>query len=227
MQFVHYFHLLVDMKSVSLAGQDKSSWRDFQVNDSAGTKMKITTTDNKSYDIVVGKIGYDPASGGSMTYMRKSEEEEVYAIPGYLSFMINQPFNSWRNKTFVKGSRENWTSLTFTYPSDSSFVLTKANNDWIVNGEKTDSAKTIQYLNQLASVQGNGFVDGYSPASTPIFTISITGNNQSGPIIVQAYPADSTKKFILHSSLNPEAYFSETESHLKDRLFIGKKSLLN
>ena len=214
-----------DMKSGSLAGIDKSSWKDLQVNDSAGTKIKITTEDNHVYNMVVGKFGFDPSTRSGLSYIRHEEEEAVYSIEGYLSYMVTQPLDAWRNKTFIKGNSESWTSITFTYP-DSSFVLSKSNNVWTVNGQQADSAKTMQYLNQLASVQGSGFVDGYTPSSTPIFLVSIVGNNQSVPINIQAYPSDSTYQFILHSSLNPDAYFSEAQSRLKERVFKGRGEFL-
>jgi hypothetical protein len=160
-----------------------------------------------------------------MTYIRHADEEPVYAIEGFLSMSINQGFNSWRNRAFVHGNKDNWNNLTFTYPGDSSFVITKQGTSWMVNGEAADSTKIVSYLNGLASMQSSGFADNYSPSSTPVYTLSIQGNNQS-PISVQAYPADSTQKFILHSSQNADAYFSEAQSNIMGRLFVGKQSLM-
>jgi uncharacterized protein DUF4340 len=215
----------VDVKSVSLGAADKSGWGEMQVTDTSGTRIKIITKD-QTYDMIIGKFGYDPSSRNGMTYIRHASEEPVYAIEGFLSMSINQGFNSWRNRSFIHGNKDNWNNLTFTYPGDSSFVITKQNNAWLVNGEAADSAKIINYLNGLASIQSSGFVDGYSPSSTPVFLLSIQGNNQSSPVTVQAYAADSTQKFILHSSQNPDAYFSESQSNIAGRIFVGKGSLM-
>jgi hypothetical protein len=212
----------VDMKSVSLSGQDKSSWKELQVSDSAGTKIKIVVP-GQTYEMVVGKINYNQSSGSGSSNIRHAGEEEVYTVQNYLSFAVNQPFNSWRNKTFVNFSKDNWTGFSFSYPGDSSFVLEKTSDTWMVNGEKADSAKVAQYLSQVSSMQSTGFVENYSPASTPVYTVTMKGNNLSSPVIVRAFPADSTQKFILHSSMNPDAYFSESQSHLADRIFVGKK----
>src|SRR5205085_580959 len=151
---------------------------------------------------VIGKFEY--GGGNGMTYIRHSDEDEVYAVSGYLSFGVNQPFNSWRNKVFVNGNKENWTSVTFTYPGDSSFVLNKSGNMWLVNGEKADSSKATQFINQLSTLQSTGFADGYVPSSTPLYSVSIGGNNLLTPINIQAFPADTIQKLILHSSLNPD-----------------------
>jgi len=214
-----------DVKSVSLGAADKSGWGEMQVTDTSGTRIKIITKD-QTYDMIIGKFGYDPASRNGMTYIRHADEEPVYAIEGFLSMSINQGFNSWRNRGFIHGNKENWNNLTFTYPGDSSFVLTKQNNTWMVNGEMADSTKIVNYLNGLANMQSSGFVDGYTPSSTPVFTLSIQGNNQPAAISVLAYPADSTQKFILHSSQNADAYFSEAQSNIAGRIFVGKGSLM-
>jgi hypothetical protein len=215
----------VDMKSVSLSGQDKSSWKDLQVTDSAGTKIKIVIP-GQTYEMVVGKINYNQASGSGSSNIRHAGEEEVYTVQNYLSFAVNQPFNQWRNKTFVNIQKDNWTAFSFSYPGDSSFVLEKNSDTWMVNGEKADSVKVAQYLGQVSTMQSTGFAENYSPASTPVFTVTMKGNNLSSPVIVRAFPADSSQKFILHSSLNPDAYFSESQSHLVDRIFVGKKYFL-
>lgn len=214
-----------NMKSLSLAGQDKSTWNDLQVGDTSGTKIKIVTG-VKTYTMVVGKFGYNPAARNGLTYIRHADAEAVYSVSGFLSFTVNQGFSNWRIKTFINGNKDNWTSLTFSYPADSSFMLSKSGNDWLLNGEMADSAKTMQYLNGLANMQGSGFIDSYSPSSTPVYTLTINGNNQLSPITVVAYPSDSIQKFILHSSLNADGYLSEGQGHLMDRLFVGKGNFL-
>lgn len=214
-----------DMKSLSLAGQDKLSWGELQVDDTSGTKIKITAGD-KTYTMVVGKFGFNPNSRSGITYIRHADEEAVYAVDGFLSFTVNQGFSTWRNKTFIQGNKDSWTSLTFTYPGDSSFVLSKEATGWMVNGQPADSAKAAQYLSTLSNMPGGGFVDSYTPSSTPIYSLTINGMNQS-PISVVAYPADSVQKLILHSSLNKDAYLSEGQSNLAGRIFLGRTHFLN
>jgi len=217
---------LGDMKSTALAGADRSSWKDLETDDSTGSRIKIITGDNQTYDFVVGKMGFNQNTRSAVTHIRKKDEEAVYTVNGWLSFSVNQPFSGWRIKTIVNGNKDNWNTITFTYPGDSSFVLAKQNNTWIVNGSVADSAKTAQYLNQLASAQSNSFADNYTPSSTPVYTLSIQGNNQPAPVTVVAYPADSIQKFILHSSLNNDAYFSDAQTGTVNRLFVSRNNFL-
>jgi hypothetical protein len=215
----------INMKSSSLSGTDKSTWKDLQVTDSAGTKISIVTP-SKTYTMIVGKVSYNQSTGNGASNIRHADEEEVYTVPNYLSFAVNQPFNSWRNKTFLSGNKDNWTSFTFTYPSDSSFVLNKESGSWKINGEAADSSKVVQYLNQISAMQSSDFVDNYSPSSTPVYSITINGNNLASPVTVQAFSSDSANKLILHSTQNVEAYFNGTQNHLSDKIFVGKNYFL-
>lgn len=215
--------LFTDMKSASLAGEDRSTWKDLQVTDTSGTRIKILTSANKTYNMVIGKFSYNQETRNGLTYIRHADEDAVYAVEGFLSFSVNQGINAWRVKTFINGNKDSWTSLTFSYPADSSFVLHKNGSEWMINDEKADSAKATQYLSGLATMQSAGFADMNSPASTPVYTLTISGNNQASPITVMAYPTDTVQKLILHSSLNSDAYFSESQSHLADRLFVGRQ----
>jgi hypothetical protein len=215
-----------EMKSIALAGEDKSSWKDLQVDDSAGTRLKIFTTDNKTYDMVVGKFGYNQQTRNGTTCIRHADEEAVYTVEGFLAYMVNQGFNAWRKKTFISGNKDSWTSINFLYPADSSFTLIKQGAAWTIGGVPTDSAKTEQYLMQVTNMQSAGFADNYLHGPPAVYSLSINGNNIPAPINVQAFPADSTQKYILHSSQNPDAYFSEAQSNIVGRLFVGKQSFL-
>lgn len=216
----------VDVRASSLAAEDKSGWGDYQVADTSGSRIKFVTVDNKSYEMIVGKFGFNPAARNGVTYIRHMGDEKVYAVEGYISFSVNRDFTSWRMKTVVSGNKDNWTSLTFSYPADSSFTLAKQNNQWLLNGQTVDSNKTSQYLAQLANKQSTGFVDGYVSTNAPVYSVSISGNNLSKPISIQAFPSDSTQKFIIHSSLNPDAWFSELKNPIADGIFVGKQHFL-
>lgn len=213
-----------DLKSLSLAGNDKSSWKQFQVDDSSGTRIKIMTSDNKTYDMVLGKFGYNSTARNGLSYIRRSKEDAVYTVNGFLSLTINKPFNEWRNKTLISGNKDNWSKLSFSYPGDSSFVLARQNGIWTVNNKPADSIKVAHYLGTIANLQGNGMVDIYTPSGAPVYTLTIEGINQTAPITATAYAADSVQKFILHSSLNNDGWFSDGNTRIAERVFVGPKS---
>lgn len=210
------------LKAQSLAGAGKDKWNELQVGDTTATRIKFITSDNKTYDIMVGKFGYDNETRSGTTCVRLHDEEETYTVEGFLSFSVNQGFNSWRNRSLTKGGQENWTKLSFTYPADSSFILEKQNNMWLLNGRPCDSSLAANYINSIANLNSDKFLDNYTPAvSFPVYTLTIEGNNQSS-IVIKALPADSAILLALNSSLNPDAYFSEADSKIAEKAFVGK-----
>jgi len=213
-----------DVKVNSLAAEDKSGWADFQVNDSLGSRIKFVT-DNKTYEMIVGKFGFNAGARNGITYIRRMGEDKVYGVDGYISFNVNRDFTGWRNKLFMSGNKDAWTSLTFSYPADSGFTLSRQGSSWTLNGMPVDSNKTNQYLSQLANKQSAGFVEGYSQTGAPAYSLTI-GGGKDKPVILQAFPADSTQKFILHSSLNPDGWFSEVKNPMMESIFVGKGKFL-
>lgn len=226
-QMVHnLLQSFADLKSQALAGSDKSSWKQFQVDDSSGSRIKILTSDNKTYDMVIGKFAYNQATRGGLSYVRRNNETPVYAVNGYLSFLVNRPFNSWRDATLIHGNKDNWNKLTFVYADNNGFVLQKQGSTWTMNGTPVDSTKVTQYLNTISNVQNNNFTEPSNSSTQPVYSLTIEGSNQSQPITVTAYPADSTQKFILHSSLNNDGWFSDANTHTVERVFVGQSKFL-
>jgi hypothetical protein len=89
---------LANVKTSSLASEDKSGWNDLQVSDTLGSRLKVITDDNHTYEMIVGKFGFTPGSRYGITYMRHIGEEPVYAVEGQLSFIVNHDVTSWRAK---------------------------------------------------------------------------------------------------------------------------------
>ena len=212
-----------NLKAQSLAATSKSKWDELLVGDTSATRIKFITSDNQTYDIMVGKFGYNNETRSGTTYVRMHEEEEVYSVEGFLSFSVNQPFNSWRKRVLTTGGQENWTKLTFIYPGDSSFILSKQNNQWMMADRVCDSTLTANYISSIANLNSDKFLDNYNPGlNNPVYTLNIEGNNQS-PITIKAFAADSTVRFAIHSNLNADAYFNDAQSQLAEKVFTTQK----
>lgn len=212
------------LKSQQLVSNDKNNWKDFSVNDSLGTRVKILDKENEPLaDVVIGRFSFNQNTRKGSTYVRIYGEDEVYSVEGFLSMSINQKFDQWRIKTIVSGRHENWNKLTFQYPADTGFVLTKENNKWKADTAMCDSVKTGQYLSRLANLSNSNFIDDFDPAGkSPVYTLKIEGNDPASPITLKAYP-DPVRIFILSSSMNPDSYFG-WNSMIGD-LFPARNSL--
>lgn len=218
---------LLHLKPQRLAGTEKAVWKDFQVDDSAGTKIKINGEKNNLASFVIGKFSYNQQTRGGISYVRLENESDVYAVDGFLPMMVNQKADVWRNKNLVNSKVENFTRLIFQYPADSGFVLSKQGEKWLLNGSPSDSLKTSQFLSGLANLNGSGFVNDFnSTGKTPLFSLKIEGNNQTNPITLNAFSADSVNRFAISTDVNQGVFFSGTTGSLFQRIFISSSGFI-
>ena len=214
------------LKPQRLAATERSQWKAYGVNDTLGTRMKFYSGSNLLADVVVGKFSYSNSTRSGISYIRLYGEDGVYAIDGFLAMAVNHTYNQWRNKTVLRSDKNLLTKISFAYPADTGFILSKDNGKWKIGSEYADSAKVEQFLNSMSIVNSLGFVDNYTPSNAPVITVAMEGNNMN-TLTLRAFPADSLKRFVIHSSYNPSAYFSAREYGLDEKLFKGKASFLS
>jgi len=213
------------LKSQSLAANSADRWDEFQVGDTTATRIRFETP-QKSWDVMVGKFGYNNETRSGLSYVRMHDEKEVYTVDGFLSFAVNQPFNMWRNRNLTRGGQDGWKKLTFEYPGDSGFVMTRDTAAWRIDGQPCDSAAVATYVQGIARLNSAEFIDGYAPgANQPAYSLRIEGDNDEN-ILVRAFPADSTVRFAVNSSINPDAWFNDARAGFSQKLFVGKSRFL-
>jgi hypothetical protein len=151
-------------------------------------------------------------------------DKDVYEVDGFLDMTFNQGANIFRDGTVIKSDHNNWQQIQFVYPADSSFQIVKKGNSWFLNGNPTDSLKTVNYLNRLANLSNNNFIDEIkiNSIAIPTYSLNITTNDLKF-IEVKGYQ-DSTS-LIIHSSQNSETWFDGAS--LSKTIFVGKSTFLS
>lgn len=192
------------IKTKSLAARNPDQWKTFQVDDSAGTKVMIRTKDGKEVGFIAGKFSFNPGTRGGISFVRKNGENEVYGTDGFLALQLNRGFKSWRNNLIVQADAGRISSLTFQYPSDSSFNLSRTETGWLKNGVPADSTSIIPFIQTLSNLRGTDFADQFSPAAPPLFTLEIKQDQDA--IFIKGYPGNP---MVYHSSQNPDTYFTD------------------
>jgi len=216
---------IYNMRAERLAAMDKPEWNTFQVTDSLATHVKVKQGNKIVADFLIGKFSYSQNPQKFNTFIRLSNENEVYAVNGFLAMTFNKQLNDVRNKALVDVHSAQITKLRFTYPADSSFELVKVKNGWKINGQEADSAKVAGYVNNLAHANGNEFVLDSIKSGLRIYSLKIEGNNFN-PVEISANIADTTYKYIVSSNINPEGRFSGLSSDLTNRIFVNKNRFL-
>lgn len=218
------------LRAEQVAATTNALWKELGVDDSAGIHVTIKGNRKSLAEIVAGRFSYRPPlnpydrQGTAITYVRRTDETNVYAVNGFLRFTLAPDPGSFRNKNLLSGNSVMWTKLTFNYPADSSFVLEKKDKAWFADQYKADSAKTEEYLHNIERVIGYEFADSVQRSPFPIFTLLIE-TNTGNPVEIKAFPSDSLHHFVLTSSQNPDSYFSGKKD-LTYRIFKGKSHFL-
>jgi len=213
---------ILTIKPKRLAGRSKSKWAEFEVDDSSATRVIVKEGGSTTLDIMIGKFLFQQPRSVS-TYVRLSDDNDVYLVDGFLSMSFNQKPNSYRDNIVIKGDRNIWDKLVFNYSADSSFQMTKVDGKWMSNNTKLDSAKTAKYLSQLSRLTNSNYIDDFNPESkSPDYELIISAHD-STIATVHGYQVDSL--LVVNSSMNKESYFDASKNKFMEKLFIGLNSL--
>ena len=231
----HALDELLNLKADRLVARSEEKWPEFHVNDSLGTRVLVKEGKKTTLDMIIGRFNYRPPPGGysgygqqygtGITYVRNSDEDEVYAVEGFLAMSINQGFNNWRDQAICRLTRDQITKVVFEYPADSGFVAQKLDVNWTINGILADSTSMAQYLNGLSRKSHGDFADGFSPLSNPLYQVTFEGMNMD-PLLIRVY-SQVGDELILHSTINPESYFRITRDGLFKDIFKSSAGLIS
>ncbi len=222
---------LVSLKPEWLAATGKEQWNEFQVSDSLATRIVIREKNSKkTKTLLIGKISYqapkNPYEQGIVnSFVRLDGENKVYAVQGFLRMDFPADVNSYRLKNLLSQNAAEWTKLTFTYPADSSFELVKRQNQWFINNQKADSVKMMYYLQDIVKLSGTHFADTTAGNKQALLSLTIEGSNMQ-PVVLSAYASANAAGYLMHSSYNAQAWFTEDKHTLVSRLFKSKSYFL-
>jgi len=212
---------ITGIKPDRLVANKKESWSDYDVTDTTGVRVELYGDKKKLAEVYIGRFSYNQTTRKPTTFVRMGGEKEIYAVEAYLSMTFSRDIKGLRDKSLFRGNRNDLTGITFTYPADSSFSLSKEKTHWLVDGAPADSATAIQYLNSIAYLIGQNFRDDFNPNTFNgnVFQLILQRNNKP-PVEIKAY-ADSAG-MVFNSSENPETYFGDGSANLFKKVFKGK-----
>lgn len=211
---------IIKIKPKRVAARSKSKWSEYEV-DSAATRVVVNESGSEVLNLVIGKFSFQQPRSMS-TFVRLYDETDVYEVDGFLEMTFNKDVNNLRDETVIKSDKEKWNKLSFNYNDSGSFELIKIDSKWTIDGNPTDSAKTVMALNTLQRVTSTDYID-YSPNEML--------SSQSSELIIELTDGESIQitgnkgdeKYVISSSLNKENYFDGNK--IGEKIFITKESL--
>ena len=213
---------LAKLKPKSVVGRKKETWAKFEVNDSLGTKLKVKEGSKLVADLVVGKFSYKQTNGPQggqnyiiTSYVRLTNDKDIYAIDGQLSLMFNKDVNSYRNTEVAHFVKENVTEIIINTPNGNT-TTAKQNNTWLTNGEQADSLAIDKYLSSITNLTNRNFINDSGDLSNPMYSFKIKGNNFN-EIEINAYPKDSVSSYLV-SNQNLGTVFEDKNNEIINKL---------
>ncbi len=216
--------LLTGLKPERLATKRQEKWNEFGVGDSTGTRVQVMAGTSTLADIVIGRSGFGQTptasyGGPGFTYVRLYDEPEVFAVGGFLDAQFNRALDDWRDKSFLRLSRDSVNRVRFSYPADSSFVIDKQSGQWLLTNIMADSTAIRSYLGGMTYKNATAFAL-QAPTGAPGVTVIF---EQGSRILatVEAWPSLGVD-WTVRSSHQPETFFRFDAAAVKD-FFVGKK----
>lgn len=216
--------LMGKLQADRMVSRKKEKWESFNVGEKSTNVSFFKGTDQLA-NVHIGKSGFNQSTGGMYgggpyTYIRLSDEDEVYVVNSFLESTLNRPFSDWRDRSFLRIPKDLITKVAFTYPADSSFVIEKKDSVWVSAGRSLDKAKVEMFLGQLSSKNLNAFAEGFAPTLPAEVTISVQGaSGNLGTIEAWKQPTGWT----LRSSQHNDIFFSSAGSNVDKELLVGLK----
>ncbi|MGQ1890593.1 DUF4340 domain-containing protein [Thermophagus sp. OGC60D27] len=235
-------NLLRTMSQLSpmrMATQNKERWSQFDVTDSAGIGIAFYNKNEVLADLIIGRFTYTQSPmaaqmaqrnpymrqnpGTMSTYVRNRDESEVYAVEGFLSSSVGTEVARFRDKSFfaMQNGIIEPVEFSFSFPGDSSFVLTKQEDHWNIGNVKADSASVAKFLNGIRNLRVSSFAP--KKPQNPSHKVVIKGENGVVSAIEALYDNDST---VIFSSQYPDNLALDKNHYLFDKIFVSKNDLL-
>lgn len=218
--------VVMNLQAQRMVTRKSEKWDTFEVGENS-TRVSVYARGEKQADFRVGKTGFSQGQSqgmsGAFTYIRLTDEEEVYAAEGIIGSHFNRSFNDWRDKTFIRIDKEDVAKVQFIYP-DSSFVLEKKDTLWYVGNEMASLSNVDAYFNKIRFKNVSEFEDNFSPSGEPLLKMNIF--KQDGTTETTQAWIKSDDDWVLSSTFQEGVYFSgKTSGAVKD-IFIGRKQLM-
>ena len=229
---------LSNLKTERVAATKPKNWAKFEVTDSMATRVKLLGGDDIVSDIMIGKFNFKqiPSTNPyqrqpqtkTNTFVRRSDDDIVYSVDGFLRMSFQPTLNSYRDKNLVSKRPGDINRLTFTYPADSGFIVQKQGGQWMIDGLQADSAGAARFVNKISRLMSGDFIEGATSRQSekPALSLKIESDNFN-PIVIEAFPADSSMKYIINSTANPGSWFNGEKNGLWEKIFISRKELTN
>lgn len=213
---------LVMLKADRVVTNDPARYPEYEIEDGTASKVTVFQGKKEVGSLILGGFRFDQVARTASTFVRKSEEPEVYMCDGLTTMGLKVRFDHFRDKKLVNVQAEDLSTIEWIESAGRKEIIQKEDGVWHYAGmEAVDSIAFHTYLTALVNTQGIDFSNMTSAENLALVEkITLFGNNMTAPVILSAYAsADAAKPFLIHSSSNPQAYFTSDSAGIYKSFF--------
>jgi|GEM_PF-3679846 len=216
---------LTQMKPSRVVANKQAKWADYEIEEGVATHVIVETSDGEKADFYVGKYSINQQTQASLTYIRVTGENEVYAANGFFNMAFDQSHDQWRdNRCMTINDYQSVSKVDFSYPKPiENFSLQKQDDKWLLtkaisdsNVEETDKTKVENYLRSLAIVNGTFFLDGFKASNEAKTTLTVEAGGET--YTVDSYEIEPNR-FAVIGSQYPNNIFRTDSNQIIKRVF--------
>ncbi|MGF7138982.1 DUF4340 domain-containing protein [Roseimarinus sediminis] len=196
---------LKNLEAKSIVANSKERWEHYEVSDSLASRVQLFDDNKVVADLYIGKFQFVQPRG-MFSYVRPEGSKETYKVEGFLGSTFNRKLNDLRDKTLIDDRIANWKQLSFDYPGDSSFVLSKSNDIWMLGNVPADSAAVAAYINKLKVQNANSIYDEAVEVAANTYRLTIERENLEA---IQLTVKSVNGEKVLSSSENAGVWFND------------------
>ena len=220
---------MLEIKPKRLISKDAAKWTEYELDDQSGTKLQVYSKGQLQESFVVGRFNFDQQARTATTYMRSSEEEDIYSVDGFLAMTFNKDIDAFRNKQLFQGvDTESISKIRLKEATQTTEINKGIDSKWVhSDGRRIDSTQISSYLNALKNMIGSEFSPLESIEDKASSTVLTFETDKQLTIRIDAV-GNSAKEgtFLLESSLNPGSVFISDSTGLFKRLVGSYKEMM-
>lgn len=223
--------MLKEAKPSRIAARKEEKWKDYNVDDSTGVRVEFFAESKKVADVVLGRFAPTQRGGtfAFSSFVRLYDEKEVYVCEDFMAMSFPNKSSDFRETTVLKFNRDSIFEISFAFPADSSFLIKKGDDGkWTIDGKEVNSDAFSNFLSDINYTMSTDFEDGLSKTGLgkETYALIVKEKGTLEPITISAFP-NPEKKWLITSSMNSNAIFSDSEEKIIKKMFSkGKKHFL-
>lgn len=149
--------------------------------------LEVQASDGSTRRLILG----NPGPGPITSYVRLEDSDEVYVLHGDLGTIARRQPSTWRDRGIIRVDTAAVREVAVTRDG-ASYTVLRGDDGWTVNGQPVDSTAIRDMLVELATLEGQGFVESEDSESSTTIAREVVARNAGGEVLahVRIWPGE-------------------------------------